>query len=155
MSNAQVRIEPGSRVRLQFSLRLEDGTEVDGTGEGEPMEFVLGDGSMAAGLEMALLGMQSGDHETVVIGPDLSGFGSRSDDAVQDLPRSDFPDDMDLEPGLIVAFETPTGDEVPGAIRAVNEQTVTVDLNHPLAGHELTFEVEIQDVQRPINGQGD
>lgn len=155
MSNTQTRIEPGSRVRLQFSLRLEDGTEVDGTGDGEPLEFVMGDGSMASGLEMALLGMQAGDHETVVIGPDLSGFGARSDDAVQTLPRSDFPADMDLEPGLIVAFETPAGDEVPGAIRDVDEQHVTVDLNHPLAGHELTFEVEIREVQRPLNGQGE
>lgn len=153
MSEAKPLIEPGSRVRLQFSLRLEDGTEVDGTSEGEAMEFVLGDGSMSSGLEMALLGMQAGDHETVVIGPDLSGFGERSDDAIQTLPRSDFPPDMDLEPGLIIAFETPAGDEVPGAIRTVSGDEVTVDLNHPLAGHELTFEVEIQAVQRPVNGQ--
>lgn len=155
MSDQQARIEPGSRVRLLFSLRLEDGTEVDGTGDGEPMEFVMGDGSMSAGLEMALLGMQLGDHETVVIGPDLSGFGVRSDDAIQELPRSDFPADMELEPGLIVAFETPTGDEVPGAIRAVEGDRVTVDLNHPLAGHELTFEVEIRAVQPPLNGQAE
>lgn len=154
MTDDRALIEPGSRVRLQFSLRLEDGTEVDGTVEGEPMEFVMGDGSISSGLEMALLGMRAGDHETVVIGPQLSGFGDRSEEAVQTLPRSDFPHDMDLEPGLIVAFETPTGDEVPGAIRAVDEQHVTVDLNHPLAGHELTFEVEIEDVQRPLNGQG-
>lgn len=155
MADHTIPIEPGSRVRLRFSLRLEDGTEADGTGSGEPMEFVMGDGTMSSGLEMALLGMRAGAHETVRIGPELSGFGARSDEAIQTLPRSDFPAEMELEPGLIIAFETPTGDEVPGAVRAVGDDTVTVDLNHPLAGHELTFEVEILQVRAPVDGHSD
>lgn len=153
MTQPPVRIEPGSKVRLRFTLRLEDGTVVDATGDDEPLTFVLGDGSMASGLELALLGMQAGDHETVTIGPELSGFGDRSEDAVQTLPRADFPPDMQLEPGLVIAFETPSGDEVPGVIRAVDGDQITVDLNHPLAGHELTFEVGIVQVEPPSGGQ--
>lgn len=145
-------IQPGSRVRLHFSLRLEDGTEVDASRGGEPLTVTLGDGTLARGLEMALLGMRAGQRETVQVPPALSGFGERSDEAIQEMPRSDFPDDMALEPGTIIAFNTPTGDEVPGAIRAVGEDAVTVDLNHPLAGHELTFEVEILEVQAPAGG---
>ncbi len=155
MADNQTSIQPGSRVRLRFSLRLEDGTEVDSTGDGDDLEFVMGDGSLSSGLEMALLGMAPGDHETVRIGPELSGFGERADEAVQTLPRSDFPEGMELAPGLLIAFETPAGDEVPGAIRAVDTDSITVDLNHPLAGHELTFEVEIREVQPPADGQGE
>ncbi len=153
MADDQTPIEPGSRVRIWFSLRLEDGTEVDGSADGDELEFVMGDGSLASGLEMALLGMGPGDHETVRIGPELSGFGERSDEAVQTLPRSDFPADMALAPGVVIAFETPGGEELPGLVRAVSPDTVTVDLNHPLAGHELTFEVEIRQVDQAANGQ--
>lgn len=142
-------IGPGSRVRLHFRLQLEDGTVVDDTFGGEPLSVTLGDGTLARGLEMALLGMKSGDRETVRVGPEMSGFGERSDEAVQRMPRGDFPPDMALETGMIVAFTTPGGDEVPGAVRKVDEASVTVDLNHPLAGHELTFQVEILAVEPP------
>jgi len=148
-SSGEQVIEPGSRVRMHFALRLEDGTEVDSTFGGEPLAFTLGDGSLARGLEMALLGMKPGQHETVRVGPELSGFGERSDEAIQKMPRDDFPPDMDLRPGMILAFDTPTGEELPGAVREVGEESVTVDLNHPLAGHELTFEVEILEVEAP------
>ncbi len=153
MPDGRARIEPGCRVRMWFSLRLEDGTEVDSSADGGDLEFVMGDGSLANGLEMALLGMGAGDHETVRIGPALSGFGERSDDAVQTIPRSDFPADMTLAPGVVIAFDTPGGDELPGVVRAVDQDSVTVDLNHPLAGHELTFEVEIRQIEPSADGQ--
>jgi FKBP-type peptidyl-prolyl cis-trans isomerase SlpA len=62
------------------------------------------------------------------------------------MPLSDFPDEMHLEVGQIIAFNTPDGDEIPGAVKAMNDQTATVDFNHPLAGHQLKFEAEILEI---------
>lgn len=146
--NDEARVQPGSVVTLHFSLSLEDGTVAETTADGEPMRFTVGDGSMIRGLEMALYGMTTGEKRNVRIGPDL-GFGDRDPEAVQEMPRSDFPQEMDLRPGLIIAFETPQGDEVPGAVTVVRNETVTVDLNHPLAGHELLFAYEILEVEPP------
>jgi FKBP-type peptidyl-prolyl cis-trans isomerase SlpA len=65
------------------------------------------------------------------------------------MPRSDFPIDMSLEPGIVVAFDLPSGDEVPGTVVEVSEHEVQVDFSHPLAGHDLVFEVEILEVAAP------
>jgi FKBP-type peptidyl-prolyl cis-trans isomerase SlpA len=73
-------------------------------------------------------------------------FGYPSPAAIHDVPRGDFPPEMDLKAGLIVSFVTPGGDELPGTVKEVTEDTVTVDFNHPLAGHEITYSVEILDV---------
>lgn len=146
---AQPIIEPGSEVLMHFSVALEDGTVADSTEGHDPMRFVMGDGTLIQGLELALYGLKAGDRQTLRIGPEVLGFGAHDDEAIRDLPRSDFPSDMQLEEGLIVGFTTPTGEEVPGAVLEVGEETVRVDFNHPLAGHEITFQVEILEVHRP------
>lgn len=149
MSDQQsIVIEPGSEVIMHFALKLEDGTVADSTDGTEPLRFVMGDGTLIQGLELALYGLKAGDRQTLLIGPDVA-FGARDEEAIHDMPRSDFPADMDLEPGLIIGFSTPAGDEVPGAVVDLSESTVTVDFNHPLAGHEISFSVEIVGVTAP------
>jgi len=147
MTEPQV-IGPGSRVTLHFSIALEDGTVADATEADAPMTFRMGDGSLVEGLELALLGLTSGDRQSLLIDP-RDAFGYADPDNVRDMPRSDFPADMAIEAGMIIGFSTPTGDEVPGSVVTVGDDTVTVDLNHPLAGHELTFSVEIVSVENP------
>ncbi len=150
MSNDELPvIEAGSEVLMHFSLVIEDGTVADSTEGDEPMRFVMGDGSLIQGLELALYGLKAGDKQSLTIGPDV-GFGFRDDDAIHMLPRSDFPADMDLEPGLIIGFSTPSGEEVPGAILAIEGDEVRVDFNHPLAGHNVRFDVEILEVKPPV-----
>ncbi len=141
-------IGPGSRVTLHFALRLEDGMVADETLEDEPMRFTMGDGTLIEGLELALLGLRAGDHQVLKIPPEV-GFGFRDPEAVTEMPRSDFPAGLKLEEGLIIGFTTPTGEEVPGAIVELREESVVVDLNHPLAGHEVEFEVRILAVEPP------
>ena len=136
----------GSRVTLHYTLSLEDGMVADSTREGEPLRFTLGDGSLIEGLELALLGLRAGERQCLAI-PPQTGFGFRDPEQVHELPRRDFPAHIPLEEGLIIGFSTPSGEEVPGAVLAVGKDSVTVDFNHPLAGHEVTFDVEILAVE--------
>jgi FKBP-type peptidyl-prolyl cis-trans isomerase SlpA len=135
----------GSRVRMHYIIALEDGMVADSTEGEEPFEFIMGAGDLEEGLELALIGLQPGDRQTVRLSPD-EAFGYPSPAAIHDVPRSDFPQDMELAPGVIVSFVTPGGDELPGTVKKVTEEIVTVDFNHPLAGHEITYSVEILDV---------
>jgi FKBP-type peptidyl-prolyl cis-trans isomerase SlpA len=139
---ANNRVRPASRVRLHFSITLEDGTVAEDSFGNEPVEVVIGSGDLQAGLERPLLGLRKGDRQAFRIPPE-QGFGFSDPEAVQDMRRSDFPKDMDLGPGLIIAFTTPAGDELPGTILELCGNEVRVDFNHPLAGHELLYKVEI------------
>lgn len=140
------RIQPGSRVTMHFSITLEDGLVAEDTGGEEPLVFVMGDGTLVEGLELALYGLQAGDRQQLRLEPGQA-FGYRDPDNVHTLPRSDFPVDMNLQPGAIVGFTTPGGDELPGAVLALDDDAVQVDFNHPLAGHTLTFDVHILAVE--------
>ena len=144
MSNNQT-IQPGSRVRFHYSITLEDGTVADSTFDEEPIEIQLGDGQLHRCLEMALIGLSKGEEQVIEIDPD-QGFGFHDPDAVHELARTDFPEEMKPEPGQIVSFSTPSGDEVPGSIIEVTNEVVTVDLNHPFAGHTLTFRTLVLDI---------
>lgn len=143
VSSEQTVIGPGSKVRMHFNITLEDGTVAETTrDDNEPIEFIMGDGTMVQGLELALYGLKAGDKQTLTIEPKLA-FGYPDPNNVHSMPRDDFPTEMQLAKGVIVEFNTPAGDEVPGTIMEVGESEVKVDFNHPLAGHEITFEVEI------------
>lgn len=134
----------GSPVTLLFTITLEDGTVVEATGD-EPFEFVMGDGTLIEGLELALLGLRPGDTQTIDL-PPREAFGFPVEGEVHTLPRDQFDASMQLERGQIIGFTTPGGDEVPGIIRELADDEVVVDFNHPLAGHRITFAVEIIDV---------
>lgn len=140
-------IQAGSQVVMHYSLVLEDGFVADTSGN-EPLEFALGDGTLQPGLERHLLGLQAGEQREFAIAPGTV-FPFPEKAAVQVLERSVFPSDMPLESGMIYEFNTPAGDAVPGRIRSVEEDTVTVDFNHPLAGRAFTFIAEILSVQAP------
>lgn len=130
---------------MHFSISLEDGTVAEDSFADEPVEVVIGAGDLQTGLERVLLGLRKGDRQAFRIPPEQS-FGFSDPDAVQHMKRSDFPKDMELVPGLIIAFTTPAGDELPGTILQVHGEEVRVDFNHPLAGHQLLYKVEILNV---------
>lgn len=136
------QVAAGSRVRLHYTLSLADGTIVDDTSMDEPLLFTVGDGTLLPGLEACLLGMVMGQRGSYVLTPE-QGYGYPDPDNIHDLPRDDFPADPAIEPGAILSFATPAGDDIPGTVLAMDEARVTVDFNHPLAGHTLRFAVEI------------
>jgi FKBP-type peptidyl-prolyl cis-trans isomerase SlpA len=143
-------IGPGSEVLMHFSLSLADGTVADSTRDGEPLRFVMGDGTLIEGLELVLYGLKKGDRQCLSIEP-RDAFGFPDEDNIHTMPRSEFPADMPLEVGMIIGFNTPSGEEVPGAIQEIKDDEVVVDFNHPLAGHEVIFDVEILEVKPGVS----
>lgn len=148
MNDTAHEIVTGSEVTLHFRITLPDGTEALSTFGEEPLTVVIGDGTLRGGLELALYGLKAGDTQRLTLEPDQA-FGFHDEALIHQMPRSDFPDDMTLEEGQVIGFTAPSGDEAAGSVMAVGEDQVTVDFNHPLAGKQVTFEVEILAVGRP------
>ena len=139
-------IGAGCIVTMHFTLALEDGTIADATIDGEPMVFEIGDGTLIEGLEMVLYGLKAGDKQSLSIDP-RDTFGFPEDENIHTLPLNEFADDLNIEEGMIIGFSTPSGDEIPGAIMEIKDDEVKVDFNHPLAGHEVVFTVEIIEIK--------
>ena len=139
------KIKTGSRVEMHFRISLENGFVADDTFKEEPHIFESGDGSLVPALDEFLLGMEAGDEGQLTLNPD-QGFGFIDEGNIHQVPKSNFPSDTILAKGQIVGFVSPAGDEVPGTIVAINDDQLTVDFNHPFAGHVVTFDVAIVDV---------
>jgi FKBP-type peptidyl-prolyl cis-trans isomerase SlpA len=139
-------IERHSKVTLHYRLGLTDDSVLEDNFDEEPMTVTLGQGEMAEGLELALIGLRPGDEQTIDIGPDLA-FGFIDKNLVRSLPRSDFNPAMELERGLIIEFANEDGDTLPGTILDYDENEVRVDLNHPLAGQTVRYSVKILAVE--------
>ncbi len=131
-----------SLVLMHYRIGLPDGREIESSYDDEPVEITMGHGDLTEGMELAIYGLKEGDKQTLTLTPE-QGFGLRVEDNVSEIPASDFPDDLPPEPGLAFSFETPDGDEIPGTVLTVRDDRVEVDFNHPLAGLELVFQVEI------------
>lgn len=148
------KIVPGSRVRLHLSLALPDGTEVVSTFGEEPMELSPGDGTLGEGLELALYGLGAGAQQTLRIDGD-SVYGPRDENNIHSIPLERFPAGIEPRPGLIVAFDSADGEALPGTILGLGESAAQVDFNHPLAGREIVFRVEILEVTPAAGGEDD
>ncbi|ABC32583.1 FKBP-type peptidyl-prolyl cis-trans isomerases 2 [Hahella chejuensis KCTC 2396] len=132
----------GTLITLHFELRLGSGEVVDSTFSGQPGEFEYGDGVLPAGFEELLRGMRAGERKTFSVLPE-KGFGMPNPNNVQEFPLDSFPDKEGLEVGVVMSFADAAKAELPGVIKQIENDMVTVDFNHPLAGHTLDFEVEI------------
>lgn len=144
--NTGAEILPGSHVTLHLAIRLEDGTEAISTFDEEPVELQIGDGTLRPGLELALYGLRAGDRQTLSLFPEQA-YGLRDPSLIQQMPLSEFEPSFTPEVGQIIAFTLSNGEEAPGSIRGIEDGQVEVDFNHPLAGHEISFEVEVLDVR--------
>lgn len=141
-----VPVSEGTRIFLNFSLSLEDGSEVDSNFGAEPVDFVYGDGSLMPGFEYLLLGMSAGDRQLFTVDPE-DAFGQPNENNVQRVPRDSFDEDAELEVGLVFSFADAAGGELPGLVVAFDEAEVTVDFNHPLAGRRILFDVQVHRVE--------
>ena len=146
MSLVNVPVSEGTRVFLNFSISLEDGSEVDTNFGGDPVDFAIGDGSLLPGFERLLFGMSGGQRQMFTVAPE-NAFGQPNDNNLQYLPRDQFDDDVELEIGLVFSFADAAGGELPGMIIAFDEQEVTIDFNHPLAGRTILFDVLVHRVE--------
>ena len=142
------KIHPTSTVEIHFEIRLEDGSIADSTYDNQqPCRFKMGRGVFSEAFEEALIGLTPKTRKDILLTPEHA-FGERHPAKVYQVPRNRFGNAPvgALEEGLILAFRQPDGSELPGVIRAINEQEVTVDFNHPLAGFVVLFKVEVVSV---------
>ena len=136
--------QSGDKVRIHYTGRLDDGTVFD-TSEGrDPLEFTLGEGQVIPGFEQAVSGMKPGEEQTVTI-PSTQAYGDRRDELVFSVPKEQFPPNIDPEVGQRLQMQQ--GDQTAVVtIREVADESVLLDANHPLAGRDLTFEVELVEI---------
>ncbi len=141
-----MRIEKGRVVDIDYSLHLGDGEVVDRSDPGEPLSYLHGEGEIVPGLESALEGLDVGDRKQVVV-PPASGYGDHDPRGLQQVPRQAFPADFKPEVGMELSAQGPDGDEVAFVIQRVEPELITIDLNHPLAGKTLHFDVTVREVR--------
>ncbi|PKH22626.1 peptidylprolyl isomerase [Enterobacterales bacterium CwR94] len=135
-----------SAVLVHFTLKLEDGSTAESTrSNGKPALFRLGDGSLSEALEAELLGLQEGEKRVFSLDPEAA-YGIPSPDMIQYFSRRDFMASGEPELGTIMLFTAMDGSEMPGVIREINGDSITVDFNHPLAGHTVHFDVEVLEI---------
>lgn len=147
LNTANVVVGAGSRVTLHFSLTLADGTLIDSNFDKAAATFVMGDGSLLPGFEAALLNHGAGEKIDVLL-PVEQSFGATNPANVQVLPRRKFAGllanstDPVVE-GTMLSFADGGGFEIPGVVKSIDEDTLVVDFNHPLAGREIRFNAQI------------
>ena len=135
-----------SEVLFHFSIKLEDGSAADSTKvHNKPAKLFMGDGSLTENFEKCLLGLKAGESKSFNLEPE-DAFGQPNPDNIYYVDRSKFGPDAPAEVGSIIAFTQPDGTELPGLVREVAGDSVTIDFNHPLAGQKVTFEVDILEV---------
>lgn len=138
-------------VSIDYTLTVE-GEVVDSTEGDEPLAFLQGHQNIIPGLESELCGMKIGESKTVVV-PPSQAYGEIDPDNIIDVPRSEFPADIPLEPGTELEVKNADGEVLSATIASVNQNTVKLDFNHPLAGKELTFDVTVVDLRAPTDDE--
>ncbi|MBT3721399.1 peptidylprolyl isomerase [archaeon] len=136
------------KIKFNYTGKL-DGGEIFDTSmheeHGHPIEFEVGKGTIIPGLEKELISMKKGDKKEILVKAD-EAYGQPQENLVRELPKGPVPEGMKLEKGAVIYLKTPEGHPFPAKVVEVKEETVLLDLNHPLAGKDLTFEVEVVDI---------
>lgn len=139
-------VERDSAVLVHFTLKLADGSTAESTrASGKPALFRLGDGSLSGGLEAQLIGLKVGDKHAFTLTPE-NAFGIASPDMIQYFSRRDFVQAGEPEVGAIMLFTGMDGSEMPGVIREISGDSITVDFNHPLAGQDIHFDIDVLEI---------
>jgi peptidylprolyl isomerase len=137
-------IQSGDTIAVDYTGKLENGEVFDSSEGREPLTFTVGAGMLIKGFDQAVLGMEKGESKTVTIAPE-DGYGARSEEAFVDIPRKHIPEDIPLEKGLELQLQDPNGQPVPARVAEITEESVSMDVNHFLAGETLVFDITIAD----------
>ncbi|MGI9248938.1 MAG: FKBP-type peptidyl-prolyl cis-trans isomerase [Woeseiaceae bacterium] len=135
----------GDTVRIHYRGTLGDGTEFDSSAGRDPLEFALGGGQVIPGFDSAVDGMSVGDSKTVTISPE-EAYGPRHEQLVQQVPRSTLPEDMEPAVGMQLQSQSPDGQVMNLVITEIEDESITLDANHPLSGQALTFAIELVEI---------
>ena len=136
------KVKNGLFVQVDYTGTLENGEVFDTSNGRQPLEVKMGAGQLIQGFENALMGMTLGQEKSFTLSAE-EAYGDRDDNLTHEFARSNIPPDMDPQVGQTVAMTTSDGQQIPARITNVDDQNVTVDLNHPLAGEALTFDIKV------------
>lgn len=140
-------VKDGLMISLEYTLKGSDGKVIESSKGQEPLRYIHGQKNMVPGLEKELTGMKVGGQKNVKVKPE-DGYGPVNPQAFQEVPKEKIPANA-LKVGAILAAPTPDGGAMPVRIHQIKEKTVVLDLNHPMAGKTLVFDVKIVDIQPP------
>jgi FKBP-type peptidyl-prolyl cis-trans isomerase 2 len=139
------QVKAGDRVKVHYHGRLTDGTTFDSSGGREPLEFEVGSGMVIKGFDEGLLGMTVGQKKTIEI-PVEDAYGPSDPEALMEFPIDRFPPDLKPEPGMQLAMRDSNGRQQMVVVADVQPQFVILDANHPLAGKDLIFDLELVEI---------
>ena len=134
------------RVKIHYTVKSEDDQIFETSRESSPLEFEVGSASVISCLDKEVLGMQVGDKKTFTVPPE-EGYGHRQKDLIGTVNSSDLPDHISPTVGQMMQLKLPTGGTMAVTITDIDGEVVTLDGNHPLAGHTLEFEIEMVDIR--------
>ena len=139
------QVKQGDTVKVEYMGTFENGTVFD-TSEGrEPLEFIAGIGQMIPGFDNAVIDMKIGQEKEIKLQPS-EAYGDYNPELVQEIPKKQVPIEEELKQGMVLAVTLPNGRQVPATITKAANETVTIDLNHPLAGKALNFKLKVVDI---------
>lgn len=141
----------GDKVKVHYHGTLSDGTTFDSSEGREPLEFELGSGQVIPGFDKGVTGLAVGEKKTIHIPVD-EAYGPQQEEMVFEFPKDQFPPDMKPEVGMALNMRNDQGQAIPVRIIEVKDDSVVLDANHPLAGQDLTFELELVDIEAPKSG---
>ncbi len=143
---AVATVKKGDTIKVDYEGSLEDGTVFDASqNHGQQLEFEVGSGQLIKGFDDAVVGMKVGQEKKVDIDPE-NAYGQRNPEMLKEIPREQLPKDQEPKVGMGIVIGLPNGSKFPATIAKVSDKTVTLDLNHPLAGKKLTFKIKVAQI---------
>lgn len=139
------QVQDGDTVKVHYTGKLEDGTVFDTSKKREPLEFQIGSGNLIKGFETGVVGMETGSSKTLTILPE-EGYGEHRKDLIAVVEKKDVPGNIELKAGLPLQIKQPNGNFVNVMVVDMDETTVTLDANHPLAGKTLVFDIDLIEI---------
>jgi peptidylprolyl isomerase len=139
------QVKSGDKVKVHYHGKLRNGETFDSSQGREPLEFTVGGGQVIKGFDQGVMGMQVGDKRTVEIDV-IDAYGEKNDDMIIEFPLTQFPPDMKPEAGMQLMMNNGQGQQFPVVVREVKEESVLLDANHPLAGEDLIFDIELVEI---------
>jgi peptidylprolyl isomerase len=144
------QVKNGDKVKVHYHGKLRSGETFDSSQGRDPLEFTVGNGDVIKGFDQGVMGMQPGDKKTVEIGVN-DAYGEKQQEMLIEFPKTQFPPEMQPEEGMQLMMNNGAGQQFPVTIAEVREETVLLDANHPLAGQDLIFDLELVEIVPPAS----
>jgi len=145
-------VKSGDTISVHYTGKFENDVVFDSSEGRTPLKFTVGKGQLIPGFDTAVAGMKVGEKKTVIIAPE-DGYGPRMDERMMEMPKENVPENMDLKVGMAVQLTDQAGNPIPAIIAELTDGAVKLDLNHPLAGKTLVFDIEIREIGLTPNSE--